>query len=69
MGCLRIQSKNVDLMMTKDYGQTVSRLVYKGNKFLLSNGYFFVAKLKDAIRQTVTLLVSTDGGNTFTVSI
>ncbi|CDJ41421.1 sortilin, putative [Eimeria tenella] len=61
-------SKNVDLMVTKDFGRTVSRLVYRGNKFLLSNGYFFVAKVKDAVKQTVTLLVSTDGGVTFSAA-
>ncbi|PFH32063.1 putative sortilin [Besnoitia besnoiti] len=58
-------SKNVDLMYTPDFGTTVTRLVYRGNKFLLSNGYFFVAKVKDAARQTVSLLVSTDGGKSF----
>ncbi|OEH80039.1 putative sortilin [Cyclospora cayetanensis] len=58
-------SKNVDLMVTKDFGRTVNRLVYRGNRFLLSNGYFFVAKVKDAVKQTVNLLVSTDGGSTF----
>ncbi|KAL8429508.1 hypothetical protein ACSSS7_006552 [Eimeria intestinalis] len=58
-------SKNVDLMVTKDFGRSVNRLVYRGNKFLLSNGYFFVAKVRDAVKQTVTLLVSTDGGTTF----
>ena len=62
-----VQSKNVDLMVTKDFGRTVNRLVYRGNKFLLSNGYFFVAKVRDAVKQTVTLLVSTDGGKTFAV--
>ncbi|KAL8275914.1 hypothetical protein Esti_000176 [Eimeria stiedai] len=58
-------SKNVDLMVTKDFGRSVNRLVYRGNKFLLSNGYFFVAKVRDAVKQTVTLLVSTDGGAKF----
>lgn len=54
-------------MVTKDFGRSVNRLVYRGNKFLLSNGYFFVAKVRDAVKQTVTLLVSTDGGNSFAV--
>ncbi|CBZ51174.1 putative sortilin [Neospora caninum Liverpool] len=58
-------SKNVDLMYTPDFGATITRLVYRGNKFLLSNGYFFVAKVKDAGKQTVSLLVSTDGGKSF----
>ncbi|KFH09097.1 putative sortilin, partial [Toxoplasma gondii VAND] len=58
-------SKNVDLMYTPDFGATITRLVYRGNKFLLSNGYFFVAKVKDAAKQTVSLLVSTDGGKSF----
>lgn len=56
-------------MVSKDFGATISRLVYRGNKFLLSNGYFFVAKVKDAVKQTVTLLISTDGGSSFSVSI
>ncbi|KAL8426675.1 hypothetical protein Efla_005932 [Eimeria flavescens] len=58
-------SKNVDLMVSKDFGRSLNRLVYRGNKFLLSNGYFFVAKVRDAVKQTVTLLVSTDGGASF----
>ncbi|PHJ19881.1 sortilin, partial [Cystoisospora suis] len=58
-------SKNVDLMYSPDFGSTITRLVYRGNKFLLSNGYFFVAKVKDALKQSVSLLVSTDGGKSF----
>lgn len=61
------QSKNVDLMYSPDFGATITRLVYRGNKFLLSNGYFFVAKVKDALKQSVSLLVSTDGGKSFQV--
>eukprot|EP00386_Alphamonas_edax_P014095 GDKI01043378.1.p1 GENE.GDKI01043378.1~~GDKI01043378.1.p1 ORF type:complete len:717 (+),score=231.79 GDKI01043378.1:264-2153(+) len=40
-------------------------MIYRGNKFLVSNGYIFVAKLTDAVKQTVALMVSTDGGVTF----
>lgn len=42
------------------------RIVKGGNKFLSNNGYLFVAKLKDKQKQTVELLVSTDGGVSFT---
>eukprot|EP00920_Eleutheroschizon_duboscqi_P010871 GHVT01025537.1.p1 GENE.GHVT01025537.1~~GHVT01025537.1.p1 ORF type:complete len:678 (-),score=147.34 GHVT01025537.1:1172-3205(-) len=59
------KSKDVDLMITSDFGTTTRRLVYRGNKFLASNGYIFVAKLLDSTRQTVSLVVSTDGGDSF----
>lgn len=62
---LALWSKGVDFAYTDDVGQKVTRLVYRGNKFLLSSGFIFVAKLKDATAQTVTLMVSSDGGNNF----
>jgi photosystem II stability/assembly factor-like uncharacterized protein len=63
---LTLWSKGVDFAYTDDTGsKTPTRLVYRGNKFLLSKGYVFVAKLKDANSQTVTLMVSSDGGTTF----
>jgi hypothetical protein len=43
----------------------VTRLIHRGNKFLVSNSYVFVAKLKDVGAQTVNLLASSDGGATF----
>lgn len=62
---LRFWSRGVDFCVTEDQGKTKRRLVYKGNKFILSNNYIFVAKLKDQISQTVNLMVSSDGGIMF----
>ena len=50
--------------MTSPTG-TTHRLVDHGNKFLISNQYIFVAKVRDTKKQTVFLLVSRDGGRTF----
>lgn len=58
-------SKDVDFVSTNDIGKTINVLVKNGNKFLISNGYIFVAKLNDIVKQTVNMMVSTDGGNTF----
>eukprot|EP00923_Selenidium_pygospionis_P000302 GHVN01000620.1.p1 GENE.GHVN01000620.1~~GHVN01000620.1.p1 ORF type:complete len:860 (+),score=84.35 GHVN01000620.1:105-2684(+) len=58
-------SKTVDFARTSDGGENVSILVERGNKFLVSNGFIFVARLEDAEKQTVKLSVSSDGGATF----
>lgn len=58
-------SKDVDFVSTNNFGKDVEVLVKHGNKFLISNGYIFVAKLNDVIKQTVNMMVSTDGGKTF----
>lgn len=58
-------SKDVDFVATHNFGKSVDVLVKQGNKFLISNGYIFVAKLNDVIKQTVNMMVSTDGGKTF----
>uniref|UniRef100_A0A0G4FQ72 VPS10 domain-containing protein n=1 Tax=Chromera velia CCMP2878 TaxID=1169474 RepID=A0A0G4FQ72_9ALVE len=58
-------AKHVDLAYTDDFGKTTSTAVHSGNKFLVSNGFLFVARLQDATRQTVELEVSTDGGKSF----
>ncbi|CRG94713.1 sortilin, putative [Plasmodium gallinaceum] len=58
-------SKDVDFVCTSNFGKSVDVLVKQGNKFLISNGYIFVAKLNDVIKQTVNMMVSTDGGKTF----
>ncbi|CAG9473822.1 sortilin, putative [Plasmodium vivax] len=58
-------SKDVDFVRTDNFGKNVDVLVKQGNKFLISNGYIFVAKLNDVIKQTVNMMVSTDGGKTF----
>jgi hypothetical protein len=62
---LSLWSKNVDFAYTDDGGNKINRLVYRGNKFLVSHGFIFVAKLKDANSQTVNLMCSSDGGSTF----
>jgi len=62
---LTLWSKNVDFAYTDDFGSKVQRQVYRGNKFLITKGFIFVAKLKDETSQTVVLMVSNDGGNTF----
>lgn len=58
-------SKDVDFVKTDNFGKNVDVLVKQGNKFLISNGYIFVARLNDVIKQTVNMMVSTDGGKTF----
>ncbi|GAW82569.1 sortilin [Plasmodium gonderi] len=58
-------SKDVDFVRTDNFGKNVDVLVKQGNKFLISNGYIFVARLNDVIKQTVNMMVSTDGGKTF----
>ncbi|EUD69404.1 hypothetical protein C922_00267 [Plasmodium inui San Antonio 1] len=58
-------SKDVDFVRTDNFGKNVDVLIKQGNKFLISNGYIFVARLNDVIKQTVNMMVSTDGGKTF----
>ncbi|CEL94476.1 unnamed protein product, partial [Vitrella brassicaformis CCMP3155] len=58
-------TKNVDFAVTEDFGRSHRVLMHHGNKFLVSNGYTFVAKSEDEAKQTVALMVSTDGGKTF----
>jgi hypothetical protein len=65
---LSMWSKNVDFAYTDDSGGKINRLVYRGNKFLVSHGFIFVAKLKDVSSQTVSLMCSSDGGTTFRAS-
>lgn len=62
---LSLWSKHVDFAYSDNYGGSINRLVYRGNKFLVSHGFIFVAKLKDASSQTVNLMCSSDGGGTF----
>jgi len=62
---LSLWSKHVDFVFTDDGGHTVTRLVYRGNKFLVSRGFIFVAKLKDPTSQAVNLMCSSDGGQNF----
>eukprot|EP01068_Selenidium_serpulae_P014006 Selendium_serpulae@DN6037_c0_g1_i2.p1 len=58
-------SKSVDFVRTSDFGSSMQVLVEKGNKFLVSNGFIFVARLEDVEKQTVRLAVSDDGGESF----
>lgn len=58
-------SKFVDFSVTYDGGKSSKVLVAKGNKFLVSNGFIFVAKLDDPVKQTVRMLVCSDGTETF----
>ncbi|KAK2194656.1 bifunctional Sortilin [Babesia duncani] len=56
---------SISFMSTDDFGKTSSVLLAGGNKFLISGGYIFVAKVADPLHQTVNLFVSTDSGKTF----
>jgi len=58
-------SEHIDFSYSDDYGKVIESLVPNGNKFLLSNNFIFVAKLKDTKSQTVTLMCSIDGGANF----
>jgi hypothetical protein len=62
---LTLWNSGVDFVYTDNEGSTVHTIVQHGNKFLVSNGYIFVAKVKDAASQLVTLEVSNDGGSKF----
>lgn len=62
---LTLWNIGVDFVYTDDYGSSMHTVVQHGNKFLVSNGYIFVAKAKDANLQTVTLEVSNDGARRF----
>lgn len=55
----------VDFAFTDDGGKTLNKVVDQGNKFLISHGFIFVARLKDAKTQTVKLMCSNDGGANF----
>merc|ERR1719159_830196 len=58
-------SDNVDFACTDVAGSRINRLMPHGNKFMVSNSFIFVAKLKDQASQTVNLMVSADGGISF----
>jgi len=62
---LTLWNTGVDFVYTDDEGSTLHTIVQHGNKFLVSNGYIFVAKVRDATEQTVSLEVSSDGGRRF----
>lgn len=62
---LSLWSQNVDFACSDDLGKTVTKLVHRGNKFLVSHNFLFVAKLKDKSNQNVNLMTSSDGGLTF----
>jgi len=58
-------SDSVDLSYTDDWGSRTTRMLQHGNKFVVSNGFIFVAKLKSKASQTVNLMCSADGGRNF----
>lgn len=62
---LYVWSQDVDFAYSDDSGRHESKLVHHGNKFMVSHGFIFVAKLQDASKQTVSLMVSSDGGISF----
>ncbi|KAF4668158.1 Sorl1p [Perkinsus chesapeaki] len=62
---LTLWSSGVDFAYSDDMGHTFYRAVSQGNKFLISNGFIFVAKLIDKRSQSVKLIVSADGGDHF----
>jgi hypothetical protein len=62
---LTLWNTGVDFVYTEDEGSSLHTVVQHGNKFLVSNGYIFVAKVKDTGSQTVTLEVSNDGARRF----
>ena len=53
--------EGVDLVSTDDLGKTTTVHVENGNKFVISEQYMLVAKLKDIKSQSVQLMVSKDG--------
>eukprot|EP00419_Tripos_fusus_P088245 CAMPEP_0172861924 /NCGR_PEP_ID=MMETSP1075-20121228/72937_1 /TAXON_ID=2916 /ORGANISM="Ceratium fusus, Strain PA161109" /LENGTH=856 /DNA_ID=CAMNT_0013710117 /DNA_START=111 /DNA_END=2681 /DNA_ORIENTATION=- len=65
---LHMWSEGVDFAYTETFGKRVVPLVRQGNKFMVTNGYLFVATLKDAVSQTVNLMVSSNGGNAFSAA-
>jgi len=62
---LTLWTRDVDFCYTDNQGGKINKRIPRGNKFLISNNYIFVAKLKDQDAQTVNLMVSADGSNTF----
>jgi len=62
---LHVWSENVDFAYTDNSGRAVHRLMYMGNKFLVTHGFIMVVKLKDRVSQTVNLMISYDGGMQF----
>jgi len=65
---LTMWSKDVQFSYSENAGRTLVPVVRKGNKFLVSHGFLFVAKLKDDASQTVNLMVSSNGGSSFEVA-
>ncbi|EER13739.1 membrane glycoprotein yil173w precursor, putative [Perkinsus marinus ATCC 50983] len=65
---LTLWSAGVDFAYSDDMGHTFYQAVSQGNKFLISNGFIFVAKLVDKNSQSVKLMVSADGGEHFTAA-
>lgn len=57
--------EGTEFVLTSDFGRTVAVLVDEGNKFQISNGFILVVKVLSMDRQEVSLMVSSNGGDTF----
>ncbi|CAJ1350329.1 unnamed protein product [Effrenium voratum] len=53
--------EGVDFVSTDDMGKSTAVHVEKGNKFVISEQFVLIAKLEDAGKQNVRLMVSKDG--------
>jgi hypothetical protein len=73
-GRLSLWTKEVDFSYIdvssrgRPSGKVVEALKH-GNKFLVSNEFILVAKVKDDVQQTVWLMVSSDGAKTFKAAL
>jgi hypothetical protein len=73
-GRLSLWTKEVDFSYVeltsrgRPTGRIVESLKY-GNKFLVSNEFILVAKVKDEVQQTVHLMVSSDGAKNFKAAL
>mmetsp|Transcript_47589 Transcript_47589/g.110227 ORF Transcript_47589/g.110227 Transcript_47589/m.110227 type:complete len:856 (+) Transcript_47589:51-2618(+) len=64
--------EGVDFVFTEDLEREKPEakiLVPGGNKFQISNGYILVVKVKDPIKQNVSLMISSDGAQTFSPAL
>lgn len=58
----------VDFIFTDNLGETLTPIIHDGNKFQVSHGYVLVVKVRDADKQYVNLMVSSNGGDSFEVA-
>merc|ERR1719414_2223518 len=62
---LMVWSEDVDFSYTDNGGRSIKRVLYQGNKFLVTHDFIMVVKLKDKVSQTVNLMISSDGAFQF----